>query len=86
MDRTTASHQRGPTVQLPVIGMAPPWAWYAGLLAQAFEACRTNAKGEPELKNIVTKQAMVTCIRYVQWYLEERAMKFQVCMIKSVSP
>ena len=45
MDRTTA-----PTVQLPVIGVAPPWAWYAGLLAQAFEACRTNAKGwQPEM-------------------------------------
>ena len=67
MDRTTASHRRGPTVQLPVIGVAPPWAWYAGLLAQAFEACRTNAKGEPELKNIVAKQAMVTRIRYVHW-------------------
>ena len=64
MDRTTASHQRGPTVQLPVLGVAPPWAWYAGLLA----ACRsTNAKGEPELKNIVAKQAMVTRIRYVHW-------------------
>ena len=63
MDRTTAS---GPTVQLPVIGVALPWAWYAGL-AQAFEACRTNAKGEPELKNIVAKQAMVTRIRYVHW-------------------
>ena len=49
MDRTTASHQRGPTVQLPVIGVAPPWGWYAGLLAQAFEACRsTNAKGPME--------------------------------------
>ena len=67
MDRTTASHQRGPTVQLPVIGVAPAWAWYAGLLAQVFEACSTNAKGEPELKNIVAKQATVTRIRYVHW-------------------
>ena len=83
MDRTTASHQRGPTVQLPVIGVAPPWAWYAGLLAQAFEACRTNAKGEPELD---CRQASYGNAHSLRSLVEERAMKFQVCMIKSVSP
>ena len=84
MDRTTA--QRGPTVQLPVIGVAPPWAWYAGLLAQAFEACRTNAKGwQPEMK-ILSPRASYGNAHSLRSLVEECAMKFQVCMIKSVSP
>ena len=51
MDRTTASYRRGLTVQLPVFGVAPPWAWYAGHLAQAFVACCTNTNSlQPEMK------------------------------------
>ena len=41
----SSSAQRGPTVQLPVIGVAR----YAGLLAQAFEACRPNTRSMDSL-------------------------------------